>query len=196
VVPTDTVYGLAATVYRPEAVRRIYAIKRREPERRVPVLIASAVDLELLVKEVPRIAWALIDRFWPGPLTLVLPASQQAPDVITQGRGTVAVRVPAARSLLGVLQILGEPIVGTSANVSGQPPALTASEAVAQLGEGPDLVLQDDDAVRAGVSSTVVDLNGGTPVIHRLGALDEDQIRQAVGGRVVVRSLTDPPPQP
>ncbi len=185
VIPTDTVYGLAASVLQPAAIERVFAIKRRAPEARVPILLATAADLPILVREVPRIAWKLIVPFWPGALTLVMPARPSLPEVITAGGGTVAVRVPAARTTLQLLQVLGEPIVGTSANLSGQPPIAQAEEALTQL-PGIDAVLAHDAVVTAGIPSTVLDLTGQTPVITRLGAVPADAIRDAIGIRVKV----------
>ncbi|MBV9278748.1 MAG: threonylcarbamoyl-AMP synthase [Chloroflexi bacterium] len=187
IVPTDTVYGLAASVFRADAVERIFAVKQRAPEARVPVLLASAADLSVLVEDVPRLAWKLIDVLWPGPLTLVLPARSSAPDVITRGTDTVAVRVPGARSCLQLLATLGEPLVGTSANRSGQPPALTAQEAFRQVGSGVDAVLADDAAIRVGVSSTVVELAHGRAIVHREGAVSVEVIRGLLGASVNIR---------
>src|SRR5947209_17299088 len=97
VIPTDTVYGLAASLYQPKAIERVFQAKQRPLDKRVPVLLASARDLAGLVTEVPRVAWKLIDVLWPGPLTLVLRADDLCPRALTRGGDTVAVRVPAAR---------------------------------------------------------------------------------------------------
>jgi L-threonylcarbamoyladenylate synthase len=186
-IPTDTLYGLAASVLSPEAMAGVFTAKRRPPDARVPVLIATAADLPLLAANVPRDAWRLIDRFWPGAVTLVFPARRSLPEVLTRGGQTVAVRVPAARSALRLLEALGEPVVGTSANLSGSPAATTAQEVLAQLGGRIDAVLEDDAAVSAGAPSTIVDLSGEAPVIVRAGAVPADAIREALGTRVNVQ---------
>jgi L-threonylcarbamoyladenylate synthase len=186
ILPTDTVYGLSASIFHPEAVDRVFEAKRRPPDRRVPILLGTAADLPIIVSNVPHAAWTLIERFWPGPLTLVLPARSSVPGTITRGGRTVAVRVPAARSCLELLQVLGEPLVGTSANVSGSPAAVTAAEALAQLGGSVDAILQDDDAIDAGISSTVVQVTTGPVVIHRVGAVTPDAIRRVLGLSVEV----------
>jgi L-threonylcarbamoyladenylate synthase len=191
-IPTDTLYGLAASVFRPEAVERVFTAKQRPAEARVPVLIATAADLPLLAAKVPRDAWKLIDRFWPGALTLAFTARRTLPQVLTRGGQTVAVRVPAARTTLRLLEALGEPVVGTSANLSGSPPAVTAEEVLAQLSGRIDAVLEDDAVVAGGPPSTVVDLSGEIPVIVRVGAVSADAIRDAIGSRVNVQQrLTD-----
>lgn len=189
VVPTDTVYGLTASVLRPEAVERVFEIKRRPPTMRVPILLATAADLPILVSTIPRISWKLIEAFWPGALTLVMPARPSVSDAITRGGGSVAVRVPGARTALSLLESLGEPIVGTSANVSGQPAIVRGVEALDAL-PGVDAVLVNDlDLV--GTASTVVDLTDTEPIIIRLGAIPADAIRAAVGTRVhVAEQLT------
>ena len=191
VVPTDTVYGLAAGIFHSKAIQRIFDIKQRDETAALPVLLATAADLPLLTEGVPYGAWRLFDRFWPGPLTLTLKARPSVNRLITGGRDTVAVRVPAARSCLELLQVLGEPIIGTSANRSGRPPALTAAAAYEEIGPLVDVVLADDAAVRAGVPSTVVELTERGAVVLREGALSVDQIRQALGAAVHVAKSVD-----
>ena len=194
IIPTDTVYGLAASVYQPPAIDRIFALKRRPPDLRLPVLIATTVDLQLLVREIPRPAWQLIDRFWPGPLTLVLPARSGAPLGITRGGPTVAVRLPAGRTCLLLLQQVGEPLVGTSANISGRPAVTTAAGAADQLGGGVDAILAADGEIKEGVASTVVDASDRAVTVHRSGAISVDQIREALGVGVPVQArLTSEP---
>src|SRR5579875_2859921 len=107
-VPTDTIYGLAAAVT-PDGVKRVFVAKERPADMRLPVLLGTAADLPRVATRLPRVAWPLIDRFWPGPLTLVLPASREMPEALTAGGGTVGVRVPAGRTILRLLEVLGEP---------------------------------------------------------------------------------------
>ena len=186
VLPTDPVYGLSASIFQPDAVSRVFEIKQRPAEARVPLLLATAADLPFVVEAVPDAAWSLIEHFWPGPLTLVLPAARPVPRRLLSGGSTVAVRVPAAASCLQVLQQVGEPLIGTSANLSGSPPALTAAEADHQL-PGVDAVLSDDAAVRAGTASTVVEVGEGIVTVHRTGAVGIDQLRELMGARVHLR---------
>ncbi|HLJ69646.1 MAG TPA: L-threonylcarbamoyladenylate synthase [Chloroflexota bacterium] len=183
VVPTDTVYGLAARVFDEEAVARVYRIKGREPEARVPVLLGSGADLSMVVSDVPRNAWKLIQAFWPGALTLVLPASPTVPRVITGGGPTIGVRVPANVYALQLLESLGEPIVGTSANPSGAAPALTAQEAATTLPDV-DLVLEADASVAGGPASTVVQVGNDAWRLIRQGGIAVEDIRLALGPRV------------
>jgi L-threonylcarbamoyladenylate synthase len=185
VLPTDTGYGIGASLFHPASVDRVFAIKQRDASLRLPVFLATAADLPLVTREVPPTAWKLIGQFWPGPLSLVLPAAASVPRQITVGRGTVAVRVPAGRACLQVLEFLGEPVTGTSANISGQPPAMSAADVVAQLGSAVDAVVVDDAAVTRPRASTVVELKDGTMTIHREGALSSDALRSALTGRMM-----------
>lgn len=186
VIPTDTVYGLAARVLSEDALDRAYAVKQRPPEKRVPILIASASDLTFLVEQVPRTAWKLISAFWPGALTLVLPARRSVSQRVRGGGNTVGVRVPASRSCLQLLECLGEPVVGTSANVGGHPAARTAAEALTQLGEQVDAILADDGGVSGGLPSTVAEVVDTEVLIHRRGAIPVDAIRAAVNTRITI----------
>lgn len=186
-IPTDTVYGLAASVWHPAAVARVFIVKRRAPDSAVPVLTATASDLPLLASNVPSVSWKLIDRFWPGPLTLVFPARPSLDRTITGGGTSVAVRVPGSRTCLQLLEAVGDPLVGTSANLHGSPPALRAGEVVDAIGGEIDCVLAADSEVREGIASTVVGIGADECIIFREGVIPVDSIRRAVGFRVQVR---------
>lgn len=186
-VPTDTVYGLSASIFKPAAIERIFEIKGRASDAAVPILLATAADLGILVSDVPRIAWTLIDRFWPGRLTLVLPVKSTVSRSITGGGHTVAVRVPGGRTTLELLQSLGEPIVGTSANRHGHPPALTAHDVQQQLGAELEAILADDAAIGSGAASTVVEVSEKECLVHRIGAVSLDDIRSTLGPTVPLR---------
>jgi len=192
VVPTDTLYALSASIFQRQACGRVFAIKGRPSGHAVPLLLASAADLPLVVKDVPRIAWRLIDTYWPGPLSLVLPARPSVPAQLRGGGETVAVRVPSARSCLELLELIGEPIIGTSANRSGRPPARFADDVVRQLGNQPDAILCDDAAVGGGAASSVVEITEEGLIVHREGAIGAEEIRRVAGVRLIIRSYVEP----
>ncbi len=172
--PTDTVYGLVCRVDDPQAIRRLYAVKERPAEKALPVLLAGEEQLPQVVAELPPLARALMARFWPGPLTLVLPARPGLPAVLTGGGATVAVRVPDHPFLRALARRAG-PLASSSANRSGEPPARTAQEVLAQLAGRIPLVVDGGEAP-GGVASTVVDVTGPTPRILREGPVAE-QVR-------------------
>ena len=190
VVPTDTVYGLAAALSRRDAVARIFVAKRRPQERAIPLLVDSLADLDQVASEVPDAARRLIERFWPGGLTLILPGRPELPSVITAGGSTVAVRMPDHRVVRELIRRLGSPLPTTSANVHARPSPRTAAEAAAELGDAVDLIL-DDGPAPGGVDSTIVDPLAIPPRILRVGAISVGEIEAALGGPVQSR-ITSP----
>ncbi len=174
--PTDTVYGLGAGISLAPAVKRVYQVKKRPRSMPLPLLLADVSQIGDVAKVVPPVAWLLAEKFLPGALTLVLAKSESVPDVITGKAKTVAVRVPAHPIPIALVQGLGIPIVGTSANLSGQPSALTADDVRNQLGNKVDLII-DGGRCPGGEESTIVDLTGETPVILREGAISREELQ-------------------
>lgn len=170
VYPTDTIYGLGCRIDDDRAVRRIYEIKNRPAVEPLPVLLADPVQVDDYAREVSPVARRLISRFWPGPLTLVLRRSARIPSIVAGGGDTVALRVPGHPLPRALVRELGVPIVGTSANSHGMPPPVTAQQAVFDLGDRVDMVL-DGGRAPLGRESTVVDATGDLPRIIREGAL-------------------------
>ncbi len=178
--PTDTVYGLGASAGIPEAVARVYAVKGRPRNMPLPLLLARVSQIEDVAESVPPLAWFLARKFLPGALTLVLPKSRSVPDIVTAGGDTVAVRVPAHPVPAALANGLGTPLLGTSANLSGRPSALTAGEVYTQFGEQIDLVI-DGGRSLGGRESTIVDVTGEVPVVLREGAIALSELKQVCG---------------
>ncbi len=174
--PTDTVYGLGAGIAISAAVERVYRIKERPRHMALPLLLADLSQLEKVVSSIPTSALLLAEKFWPGPLTLVLLKSDSVSEIVSGGGETIAVRIPAHPIPTALARGVGTAIIGTSANLSGQPSALTAEEARAQLGNKVDLIIEGD--CPGGRESTVVDLTGKSPVILRQGAISLAELRQ------------------
>ena len=175
--PTDTVYGLGACISIGYAVERVYQVKERPRSMALPLLLADASQIGEVAEPVPLIAWLLADKFLPGALTMVLHKSESVPDIITGGGTTVAVRIPAHPVPVALARGLGAPIVGTSANLSGKPSALTADEVYAQLGDKVDLII-DGGRCPGGKESTIIDLTGETPMVLREGAILRKELEQ------------------
>jgi len=184
--PTDTVYGLGAGAYLPQAVERVYQVKARPRNMPLPLLLADISQINEVAEPVSPLAWRLIHRFLPGALTLVLPKSKAVPDILTAGGSTIAIRIPAHPIPIALIQGLGTPIVGTSANLSGQPSPLTADEVYAQLGDRIDLII-DGGRCPGGKESTIVDVTGLAPVILREGAISREEIEK-ISRKYVVKS--------
>ena len=177
--PTDTIYGLGAGAYIESAVERVYQVKQRPRDVALPLLLADVSQLSDVARYVPPVAWLLARHFLPGGLTLVLYKSSFVPDIVTAGGDTVAVRVPAHPVPLSLIQGIGMPLVGTSANLSGKPNPLTANNVCAQLGNKIDLII-DGGPSPGGKESTIIDVTGEKPVILREGAISREKLREVV----------------
>lgn len=169
VFPTDTVYGVGAMALDAQAVEALYRAKGRPLDKAIPILLADAEQVRQVARDIPDITWQLAERFWPGGLTLVLPAAPHLPAVLRAVGETIAVRVPNHPVALALIASLGGPLAATSANRSGDLPALTAAEAEAALGDKVDIIL-DAGRVPTGVASTVLDLTADPPRVLRPGA--------------------------
>ncbi len=175
VFPTDTLYGLACNPTNPAALRDIYAAKSRSMLKALPVLIGALEQLDQLVEHIPPQAHHLMERFWPGALTLVLPKQAHLPSELTPYPG-LAVRMPNHPFALELLQALG-PLAVTSANLSDQTNPQTAQEVFAQLTGRVDLIL-DGGKLKIGQASTIIDCTGAEPTLLRTGPIPFETLLQ------------------
>jgi len=174
--PTDTVYGLGADAFKPKAVERIYEVKKRPRQLAFPLLIADMSQLTAVAEPISGIAWFLARHFWPGGLTLVLPKAASLPAYLAS-QSSIAVRVPDHPICLTLIRCLGNPIIGTSANISGRPATLTADEVKQQLGDKVDLII-DGGRCPGGSESTMMDVTNEVPVILRQGIIPQYKIEE------------------
>ena len=175
--PTDTVYGLGACMTDINAVDRIFQVKGRPKGMALPVLLADMKQIEEIVTDFTPAAQQLVKEFFPGALTIILPKNDGVPDIITGGGKTIAFRIPNHPVPLAIVKGLGKPIVGTSANLSGHPSALTAAAVREQIGDKIDMVI-DGGKCPGGIESTVIDLSGEKPVIRRQGVIPIEKLRK------------------
>ncbi|MGH7725471.1 MAG: L-threonylcarbamoyladenylate synthase [Candidatus Eiseniibacteriota bacterium] len=168
---TDTIYGLSSLLMDPSAVEFVYRIKRRPANLAVVSLIPEPDDVYPLVESVPEIAETLMRKLWPGPLSIIFKASILVPERVRAERGTIALRVPKNPLAHALLEAVGGPIVSSSANLSGRPPATNAVEIVKIFGNQIDLILDCGEA-KTTVASTIVDVSGGRVELVRAGAVD------------------------
>lgn len=186
--PTETVYGLGADAFNPQAVAKIFEVKGRPTFDPLIVHIAELEWLQRLTRHVDDIAFTLIKKFWPGPLTLVLLKSPNIPDIVTAGLETVAVRMPSHPVALELMKVSQMPIAAPSANLFGCLSPTLAAHVEKQLGEKIDLIL-DGGPCAIGVESTVLSLVGAQPVLLRPGGLPLEEIEKIIG-KVVVQTTT------
>jgi L-threonylcarbamoyladenylate synthase len=170
--PTDTVYGLGTLAFDGPTVLKLYVAKDRPPERAIPILIADSADLDRVAMDIPLLAYRLMERFWPGALTLIVPKLPSVPMEVSASE-TVAVRIPDLELARALMRLTG-PLAVTSANRSAGPNPRTAQEVLAQLDGRIDAIL-DGGSTPGGVPSTVLDCTQAVPRILRAGAI-ADQI--------------------
>ena len=173
--PTDTVYGVGAHPFMPEAIAGLYRAKERSLDKAIPLLLASVDELPRVARDIPDHAWALARRFWPGALTIILPGARDLPDILCAGGDTVALRVPDHPVAMALIAAAGGAVATTSANLSGDPPALTAEEAESALAGKVHIIL-DDGLVPGGMASTILDLTATPPRLLRAGPISESDL--------------------
>lgn len=169
-LPTDTVYGVGALALDAPAVAKIYRVKDRPPDKAIPVFVGSVAELSLVCGEFSADVLPLLNKYWPGGLTVVLPASPTLPEIVTGGGHTIAVRIPDHPVVMALLAEVKQPLAVTSANLSGLPTPATAPEILRQL-EGRLPLILDDGPSPGGIPSTILDLTQSPPQILRQGAV-------------------------
>lgn len=180
--PTDTAYGLGADPFNDAAVDRIFQVKGR-PDAKAILLIVSSIEMAESVAEPPEVFYDLARQFWPGPLTVILPAKKSLPINLTAGTATVGIRWPIADFATRLVNDLGSPVTATSANRSGLPAAITADEVRNQLDESVDALVDGGELPSRG-GSTVLDLTTDVPVVLREGPVRFGALERFFGGKV------------
>lgn len=178
-IPTDTVYGLAASLEHPQAIEQLFAIKGRDTTKAIPVLVDDVSRLDIFARDVPPAALKLANTFWPGALTMVLHASDRIPFAIHQGSATVGLRMPDNALALEIIARSGGGLAVTSANLSGEPEAQTAEGVRAALGERVAVIVDGGPAM-GGRPSTVVDLTAQNMRILRQGAIAAEDLQRTI----------------
>lgn len=182
VIPTDTIYGLIADPFNRKAFLNIYKVKGRDPSKPVPFLLAETHNALRLVR-FNRLSWILAQRFWPGPLTIVAKRRATIPKHLSKW-DKLGVRLPACNVCREIARLVGGVIVGTSANIAGEPSARVAGDAVSTFGIQVDVYLDGGPSPWA-LPSTVVDVTSGMVKIIREGAIPVDEIKRVIGGKVM-----------
>lgn len=183
--PTETVYGLGADAFNEKAVKKIFEVKGRPPDNPLIVHIADIGDIKILTKYVPPKAIRLAEKFWPGPLTIVLKKRKDVLDIVTAGGDSVAIRIPDNLIALSLIRESKVPLVAPSANKSGRPSPTSARDVAEDLGDLIDLIL-DGGKTRIGIESTVIDMTTDTPTILRPGGLTVEEISKIIGNVRVI----------
>ena len=188
-IPTETVYGLGANGLDEAAVASIFAAKGRPQDNPLILHVAEPKEMEKFCHSIPECAYALADKFWPGPLTMVLPARDVVPKRTTAGLSTVAVRCPDNDATRAIIRLSGVPIAAPSANLSGKPSTTTA-EHVLHDHDGKIDAIVDGGPCRVGVESTIVDLTEERPRLLRPGGITPEQLLEVLGDLVIDKAVT------
>ena len=188
-IPTETVYGLGANGLSETAVAKIFAAKGRPQDNPLILHVADAEEIEKFCHDIPDAAYALADAFWPGPLTMVLPARDTVPKCTTAGLPTVAVRCPDCDVTRQIIRLAGVPVAAPSANISGKPSTTTAQH-VLHDHDGKIELIVDGGPCRVGVESTIVDLTEERPRLLRPGGITPEQLIAVLGDLVVDKAVT------
>ncbi|MCG2863083.1 MAG: threonylcarbamoyl-AMP synthase [Vulcanisaeta sp.] len=185
--PTETVYGLGADTFNADACLKVFRAKGRPPDNPLIIHIASINELGRVAVDVPDIVWRVIDKAWPGPLTLILPKAPDVPKEVTGGRNTVAVRSPAHPVALALIKYSGTPIAAPSANKSGRPSPTLAEHVIEDYRDDDvDIVILDAGPTFFGVESTIIDVTRKPPVLLRPGPFTLEELRSLLGTDIVV----------
>ena len=188
-IPTETVYGLGANGLDPEAVAKIFIAKGRPQDNPLILHVADPEQIELFCHGIPEAAYALAKAFWPGPLTMVLPAKDIVPKRTTAGLSTVGVRCPDCAVTREIIRKAGVPIAAPSANISGKPSTTTAQH-VLHDHDGKIEAIVDGGACRVGVESTIVDLTDERPRLLRPGGIGPEELVEVLGDLIVDKAVT------
>ncbi|MEM1939588.1 MAG: L-threonylcarbamoyladenylate synthase [Acidilobaceae archaeon] len=183
--PTETVYGLGASAFNEDAVRRIYYVKGRPLDNPIIVHICDYDQLNIVSSRVPEIVYKLIKRFWPGPLTLVLPKSLLVPYAVTAGLETVAVRMPAHPIALELIRLSETPIAAPSANISGKPSPTRGEHVIRDLYSKVEVIIDGGETLY-GVESTIINLLVDPPILLRPGAYPVEDIENVLGVKILI----------
>ena len=177
--PTDTVYGVGCDLWNPKAIEWLYWAKLRPKDIAIPVLVSAPEHVARVARELPAPFKLLMEHFWPGALTLIVPRRPEVPEVLCGSGPTIAVRMPDHSLALRLIEGMGGALAATSANLSGQPPATTATEVLAQLA-GRVAVVLDGGECPGGVPSSIIDLVADPPLLLRQGHLSYEALREVL----------------
>lgn len=178
--PTDTFYALGADPLNLAAVNEVFRVKGRDAARPLPLLVESVDQAAEFSGDLPQLFFKLVGKYWPGPLTLVVPAARRIPLKVTGNTGNIGLRAPDAALAMSLVRAAGCPLTGTSANLTEHAPCSTAAEVEAQVGRGIPLIL-DGGACAGGMASTVVDLTRESPRILRQGQISTKELEELFG---------------
>lgn len=190
-IPTETVYGLGANSFSEKAVKKVFEVKGRASDNPLIIHVLGREELGKYCREIPEMAYRVAERFWPGPVTMVLKKKSVIPDFVSAGLDTVAIRCPVTRITRQLMAAVPFPICAPSANLSGRPSTTRVAHVLEDL-EGKILAVLDGGDCTVGLESTIIDLSTETPVLLRPGGVTLEELRELLGEILVDKALTQP----
>ncbi len=177
--PTDTVYGVGGDIFNYEAIERIYRLKNRPANKPVNALISSEKQLKMIVKSIPEDAKSIIEKYWPGPLTIILKKKAEVSDIVTSGLNTIGVRMPNNKIALEIIKKFDKPLATTSANISDKPSTLTADDVYFNFQESLPMII-DSQEKTLGIASTIITFTSTKPQLLRVGAISKEELSRFI----------------
>jgi len=190
-IPTETVYGLAAPIFHLDAVKKIFALKKRPSDNPLIAHISSLAMVEMIAEEVPDAFFRLGEAFWPGPFTMIVRKKERVPESVSGGHKTIAIRMPSHPVALALIETVGEPLVAPSANLSGKPSPTRIEDVLEDL-NGSLVAAIDGGSCEVGIESTVLSLVHPVPTLLRPGAITKEQIEQVLQMKIAVGQKGEP----
>ncbi|MBX3720052.1 MAG: threonylcarbamoyl-AMP synthase [Parachlamydiales bacterium] len=188
--PTETVYGLGASIFQPQAISNIFKVKGRPQDNPLIAHVSSLEQVERIAQDIPDVFYSLAERFFPGPLTVVLKKNECVPSIVSAGLNSIALRMPSHPIARTLIEAVGEPIVAPSANISGTPSS-TRCEHVIHDFDGKIAAVIDGGSAHYGIESTVISLIGEDPMLLRPGAVSTEQLEEVLQKKLIIPSALD-----
>jgi len=179
VYPTDTIYGIGVDAFSDLAVDKVFELKQRDKTKPILVIAHNLDMVKMLVSTIPAVGYKLIERFWPGPLTILFPAAEHINRKLTAGTGKIGIRIPKNEFCLELVKTCNKPITSTSANISGGDNPTSIQQILDSIGERVDVIV-DGGILASNIPSTVVDVTTGSAVIVRQGMISREEIEQVL----------------
>ena len=177
--PTDTVYGVGGDIFSEAAINRIYKLKNRPKNKPINALVSSMNQLKMIVEFLPEDAKLLIEKFWPGPLTIILKKRTEVSDKVTSSQDTIGVRMPNNKVALEIIKKFEKPLATTSANISDKPSPLTAEDVYVNFQESLPMIIDSQEKVM-GIESTIITFASPKPQVLRIGAITEEELSRFI----------------
>ena len=182
IFPTETVYGIGTNGFNEESIRKIYEIKKRDFSKPISLLVSNMEMVKMVAEDISDLEYALMEKFWPGPFTIILKKKKDVPDILTANGDTVGIRMPSGEIAKKIIEYAGVPIATPSANISGKPSGTNIGNIIKDFDGKVDCIIDSGES-KLGVASTIVKVINNVPYILREGSITKKQIEEVVNNK-------------